>query len=205
MIGRLCHDGKVSYEATGRTRQKARTREALITAARELVASGADPTVESVAEAAGISRTTAYRYFASADDLLRAAHPEVELTSLLPTDAPEDVEARLGLVLDQHFRIIREWEPQLRASLAVSLRPGTSAPPLRGGRAIGWIADALAPLSSDQLSSEGDVRDLAVRIRSVAGIEPFVWLVDVAGLSRRSAFAVMRENAYAVLAAATSR
>ena len=200
MIGRLCHDGKVSYEATGRTRQKARTRDALIAAARQLVASGADPTVESVAESAGISRTTAYRYFASADDLLRAAHPEVDLTSLLPTDAPEDVEARLGLVLDQHFRIIREWEPQLRASLAVSLRPGTSAPPLRGGRAIGWIADALAPLST-----ESDVRALAVRIRSVAGIESFVWLVDVAGLSRRSAFAVMRENAYAVLAAATSR
>ena len=46
---------------------------------------------------------------------------------------------------------------------------------------------------------DGCVRQVAVRIRSVAGIESFVWLVDVAGLSRRRAFAVMRENAHAVL------
>lgn len=189
----------MTYETTGRVGQKGRTRLALVGAAREIIASGGSPTVESVAEAAGISRTTAYRYFSGADEVLRAAHPEIELASLLPDDAPQDVEARLGLVLDQHFRIIREWEPQLRASLAVSLRPGSTAPPLRGGRAITWVADALSPLSADL-----DVRELAVRIRSVAGIEPFVWLVDVAGLSRRAAFATMRENAYAVLAAATS-
>ena len=189
----------MAYETTGRVGQKGRTRDALVAAARELLALGGAPTVESVAEAAGISRTTAYRYFSSTDDVLRAAPPEIELSTLLPPDAPQDVETRLGLVLDQHFRIIREWEPQLRASLAVSLRPGSAAPPLRGGRAITWVADALSPLS-DSL----DVRDLAVRIRSVAGIEPFVWLVDVAGLSRRAAFATMRENAYAVLAAATT-
>jgi AcrR family transcriptional regulator len=191
--------GKVTYESTGRVGQKSRTRAALVAAAREIIAAGSSPTVESVAEAAGISRTTAYRYFSSTDEVLHAAHPEIELASLLPADAPQDVETRLGLVLDQHFRIIREWEPQLRASLAVSLRPGSTAPPLRGGRAITWIADALAPLSG-----ELDVQALAVRIRAVAGIEPFVWLVDVAGMSRRAAFATMRENAHAVLDAATS-
>ncbi|MET0826166.1 MAG: TetR family transcriptional regulator, partial [Acidimicrobiales bacterium] len=71
-----------SYESTGRTGQKQRTRDALVTAARGLVADGRTPTVEETAEAAGISRTTAYRYFSNQRSLLVAAHPETEATSL---------------------------------------------------------------------------------------------------------------------------
>ena len=58
------------YEQVGRVRQKQRTREALISAARELVADGATPTVEDAASQAGISRTTAYRYFPNQATLL---------------------------------------------------------------------------------------------------------------------------------------
>jgi len=65
---------------------------------------------------------------------------------------------------------------------------------LRQGRAIGWILEALSPLDLWRKQ-----RHLAVRIRSLAGIEFLVWLVDVAGLSRRRAFEVMRENAHAAL------
>ena len=54
----------IPYELNGgRLAQKRRTREALIASARELVANGEAPTVEAAAEAASISRTTAYRYF----------------------------------------------------------------------------------------------------------------------------------------------
>ncbi len=162
-----------------------------------MLADGGSISVEKVAQAAGISRTTAYRYFANPDSLVQAAHPEIELTSLLGDDAPSDVRERLDLVLTEHFRIIREWEPQLRASLATSLT-GAGLPVLRQGRAIGWIADALVPLA--ETHRRVDRRLTAVRIRAVAGIEPFVWLVDVAGLSRRRAFDTMRRNAHAVLA-----
>jgi AcrR family transcriptional regulator len=192
-----------SYEATGRQRQKSRTRAALVEAVRGVLARGEAPSVEGVARAAGISRTTAYRYFASAEALVAAAHPEIELTTLLGDDAPTDVRERLDRVLDEHFRVVREWEPQLRASLAASVRPGSDRQALRQGRAIGWIADALEPLEESRSTAE--VRQVAVRIRSVAGIEAFVWLVDVAGLSRRKAFAVMRENAHAVLADVLTR
>ena len=70
------------YEAGGRSAQKARTRDALIAAARDLVAAGVTPTVEEAAEAASISRTTAYRYFPSQRALLLAAHPEMAATSI---------------------------------------------------------------------------------------------------------------------------
>ena len=56
--------------------QKGRTRAALVEAARDLVAAGQTPTVEAAAQAAAISRTTAYRYFPNQRALLLAAHPE---------------------------------------------------------------------------------------------------------------------------------
>lgn len=198
-MGRMYHESMTTpYEATGRRHQKSRTRTALVEAARKVLADGELPTVEGVARAAGISRTTAYRYFASSDALVAAAHPEIELTSLLGDDPPADVRARLDLVLTEHFRIIREWEPQLRASLAATVRPGAHPSALRQGRAIGWLLDALVPVAEER--PELDLRHLAVRLRSVAGIEPLVWLVDVGGLPRRRAFEVMRQNAHAVLA-----
>jgi len=60
--GEEMEDGEpmsIVYEQAGRTHQKKRTRDALVAAARELVAQGEMPTVESVAAAASISRTTA--------------------------------------------------------------------------------------------------------------------------------------------------
>ena len=78
----------IPYESIGRTRQKERTRNALIAAARNLVAQGVTPTVEEAATAASISRTAAYRYFPNQRALLLAAHPETEASSLLATNVP---------------------------------------------------------------------------------------------------------------------
>ena len=83
------------YELTGRRNQKARTREALITAARTLLADGTTPTVEEAAAAATVSRTTAYRYFPNQRALIGAAHPQIEQASLLPDDAPVDVSQKI--------------------------------------------------------------------------------------------------------------
>jgi hypothetical protein len=46
----------LSYVNTGRTQQKARTRQALVDAARSLLAEGVTPTVIHAAERAGVSR-----------------------------------------------------------------------------------------------------------------------------------------------------
>lgn len=191
------------YELNGRTHQKRRTRDALVTAARELVAHGETPTVEGAAELASVSRATAYRYFPNQRALLYAAHPETAATSLLPDDAPDDVAARLDLVMDVFLRMTVENEAQGRTMLRLSLEadPGERAQlPLRQGRGIGWIEDALAPLRADL--SQAEVHRLAVAIRSATGIEAFVWLTDVAGLSREEAVEVQRGSARALLQAA---
>src|ERR1700704_5927639 len=103
------------YELNGgRLAQKRRTREALIVAARQLVASGDAPTVEAAAGGASISRTTAYRYFPNQRALLAAAHPETATESLLPDDPPANVEARLDLVVDAFTRMVAATEAQQR-------------------------------------------------------------------------------------------
>lgn len=184
------------YEATGRTGQKARTRALLVEQARRLMARGPTPSVADVAAAAGISRTTAYRYFPNRIDLVRAAHPEIEARTLLPDPAPADVPARLDAVLDGHFRLLLEWEPQLRAALRVSLE-GAEQPVLRGGRAVRWIREALIPLH--RTHPDVDIDRLAVQLRAAAGIEPYVWLVDVARVSPQEALHVMRATARCLL------
>ena len=192
----------VPYEARGRTRQKARTRQALIDATRRLMAEGITPTVEQAAAAAGVSRTAAYRYFPNQSALVLGAHPEVLQASLLPLDPPDDVGERLDLVLAVHLRTLLEWEPQLRATLRLSLDPAVDAGrlPLRQGRVISWLEDALAPLR--QSRPDVDVHRLAVAIRSATGIEALVWLTDVARMSRDEAVELLHGTARALLAAA---
>lgn len=191
----------VPYEETGRRSQKARTRGALVEAARVLLASGSVPQVEDAAREAGISRTTAYRYFPNQRALLAAVHPEIDHESLLPDPAPTDLHERLELAIRAAIRITREWEPELRASLRLSLESGGgTSSPLRRGRAIGWLEEALAPLRDQR--PDLDPRELAVTIRSATGIESFVWLVDVAGRSRDDAAETLRTTAHALLAQA---
>jgi AcrR family transcriptional regulator len=189
------------YEAAGRTRQKLRTRNALVAAARQLVAEGRSPRVEDAAAAASISRTTAYRYFKNQAELLAAAHPETDRLSLLPRNAPADPAARLDAVIKEFLRIVCETEPQQRTMLRLSLDPNgpERSLVLRQGRAIGWIEDALAPLRAR--ISQQRLRRLVLAIRSAAGIEALVWLTDVAGLSRDEAVRMMRWSASAMLRA----
>ena len=190
----------IPYEKGGRARQKARTRDALLAAARRLLAGGASPTVEKAAEAAGISRATAYRYFPNQRALLVAAHPEIEATTLLGDDAPDDPVERLDRTVAELIRLTLDTEPELRAMLRLSLEPGPKDElVLRQGRAIGWIEDALAPL--DGRLPPSTLRRLVLAIRSGCGIEALVWLTDVAGLSRTEAAEVMRWSATALLRA----
>jgi AcrR family transcriptional regulator len=197
------HGMSIPYESTGRTSQKARTREALVGAARRLIESGVTPTIEQAAAEAAISRTTAYRYFPSQRHLLAAAYPYIERRSLIVDTQTTDPEERLRQVVERHTTLTLEIEPQLRAMLRLSLEATPAERDrllLRRGRAIGWIEDALAPLR-DRLSEE-EIRRLAMAIRTADGIEALVWLTDIAGLSRKDAVDVMRWSARALLRSA---
>jgi AcrR family transcriptional regulator len=193
------------YQETGRVRQKARTREALVLATRSLLATGMTPTVEEAAEQASVSRTTAYRYFPTQQALLVAAYPEVGKESILDEDSPPDVGARFEIVFAEMARQVVENEAPLRAMLRLSL----GAPEQRGelllrrGRRRVWVADALAPLGASMATADFDRLVLAVTVAT--GIEAFIWLTDMAGLSATQALEVMRFSAETLIASARAR
>ncbi|MDQ1619873.1 MAG: hypothetical protein QOE19_2442 [Actinomycetota bacterium] len=192
-----------SYEATGRVLQKQRTRQALVDAARDLVATGMEPSVEQAAERAGVARTTAYRYFANQRSLVLAAHPETAAMTLLPPHAPPDAASRLDIVATRFIALIIDTEPAQRTMLRLSLDPdpaGRGPLPLRQGRAVPWIAEALEPLRASLTDKE--LHRLALAVRSAIGIEALVWLTDIGGLSRNDAAESMRWSAQALLSAA---
>jgi AcrR family transcriptional regulator len=188
---------------TGRVHQKARTREALIQAARRLLADGVTPTVEQAATAASISRATAYRYFPNQRALLVASYPEIAEASLLGPSPPLDPVSRLEIVVEAIGRQAVDHEAELRAMLRLSLE--SNAPkhgdlPFRVGRRIAWVADALTPLRG-QLP-ERELQRLVLAIAATVGIDALVWLTDIAGLSRPQAVELMRWSARALLQAA---
>jgi AcrR family transcriptional regulator len=193
------------YEIGGRSAQKARTRDTLVAAARDLVAAGVTPTVDAAAAATSISRTTAYRYFPTKRALLLAAHPEIAATSMLPANPPDDPAARLDAVVRNFSAMILDTEAQQRTMLRLSLEVDAAergALPLRQGRAIAWIAEALDGVRGDL--SDQQFRQLVLSVRATIGIEAIVWLVDVAGLSRKDAVALTRWSAQALLQRATT-
>jgi AcrR family transcriptional regulator len=193
----------VSYERTGRVRQKARTRDALLAATRRLLAEGTTPTVEEAAAAAAVSRATAYRYFPNQRALLVAAHPEIEAPSLLGADPPDEVAARLDAVVNAILDITLQSESELRTMLRLSLESGVSDDDglvLRKGRRIRWVEDALSPLRA-QLP-EDELRRLIHAIAASVGIDVLVWMTDVAGLARDEAVEIMRWSARALLRSA---
>lgn len=195
-----------SYELGGRAKQKARTRAAIVGAARELLREGVIPNVADAADRASVSRTTAYRYFPNQAALVAATYPELEHNSLLdPARAPEGPDERLEQAMREFFRQLLAYEPELRAQLRLSLQHGAGSPdakglPFRQGRAIAWISEALTSLESQLGPTE--FRRLVLAIRASIGVEALVWLVDIAGVSRREAVDIMRTSARRILAGA---
>ena len=143
-------------ESGGRTRQKQRTRESLIAAARMLVEEGATPTVEDVAERAGISRTTAYRYFPNQRTLLVAAHPETATTTLLTDDLSSRPRGDLTPWPDGHPLIV-DTEAQQRTMLRLSLDP---EPRPRAASVTSGPSDRMDPGRTRAAHGEHDRREI---------------------------------------------
>jgi AcrR family transcriptional regulator len=173
----------------------------MLAATRALLAEGVmNPTVEQVAGRAEVSRTTAYRYFANQQALLIAIYPNLDAPSLLGDAPPEDVLERVDLVTENVAQQLIDHEPELRTMLRLSLERRAGKPealPFRQGRAIRWFEDALSPLRATMSSNE--IRRLALGLRATMGIEAFVWLTDIGGVSRAQATTIMRSSVRAIL------
>jgi AcrR family transcriptional regulator len=195
-----------------RANQKERTRAALVAAAGELLRRGAaPPTVAEAAEAAKVSRATAYRYFPTQEALL------VEVTELAPAVAPVeaalaalpaggDAETRLLRLLDAFNPVIFANEAPMRTALRVYLdtwfegrRAGEESPAVREGRRRRWLDRALEPARRGM--PEREWRRLRAALSLTLGSEALVVMKDVCRLGEREALGVLRWAAAALLRA----
>jgi AcrR family transcriptional regulator len=170
-----------------------RTRRALLTAAADLVAAGKTPTVADAADAATVSRATAYRYFPSQEALLVQVPLQIGMptvTSLFGDDAaPTEVEDRVALVHNALYDHIREREVQFRLfhrnAILRSLDPDHTDVPLRPAFRLELLDVALEPLEGDLDSHQLELLKTALSI--LIGTEALIALRDVVGLEHEQA------------------
>ncbi len=186
---------------TGRVNQKARTRAAIVEAARTLVASGAEISMPAVARRALVSEATAYRYFPDLASLLReavaGAFPRPE-EALAPVAHSTDLVERVGFATEFLLRTTLAHEAAVRAMIAASIaQPAVAA--ARPVNRFGLIDTALAPVPGlDPRRALELRRGLAV----VMSAEALFTLIDLAGLSPDEAVASAVTTARTLAAAA---
>ena len=193
--------------ALGRPNQKSRTRKDLLRAARRLMEAGRSPTLEEVAEAAEVSRATAYRYFPGVEALLAEAALDVEMPSpetLFEGEAADDPVTRLLRADMAMSAMIRANEPALRAMLVHSLQQrlagGADTLPLRQDRGTPLIEAALAP-GKACFAPWAHAR-LVKALALVIGTESMVAFKDVLAIGDDEADAVRRWMIRALVEAA---
>jgi AcrR family transcriptional regulator len=169
-----------------RTNQKARTRRDLLDAARRILHTGTAPTVAQVADEAGVSRRTAYRYFPTVEQIVTEAaleetRPDIEAALANIGDAVDDVEERLARLAHALLAGFHANEHLLRTMIKITIdRPPDGTGPLtRGYRRLEWIDLAIAPLKR-QLTRTNYER-LKATLAVLLGTESFIVLSDLCG------------------------
>ena len=194
----------------GRIHQKQRTRRALLETARSLLQAGHRPSVTEVADAAEISRRTAYRYFPTQEKMLAEAaleglRPVMERAFLQAPSGndQESQEARLDSLVRNMMQLAFENEALLRTMIQQTiLEKGSTEMPRRGTRRVDWIEEALAPAKA-QLSKTAYER-LVSSIAVCTGMEAILVLRDIRGLTAAQTIQISQWMAQAVLREALS-
>jgi AcrR family transcriptional regulator len=192
----------------GRDSQKRRTRKALVEAAGRLIAEGRRPSVAEVADAADISRRTAYRYFPSAEQLsveaaLETTRQNMEL-SLEAGRVDEPVADRVTRLVDALSRMTLENEALLRQMIRFTIDRDAIEPgvPPRPSRRLEYVERALTPLQGALDQDQLDRLTHAIAV--VIGIESTIVLRDICGLDSAEILRVQQWAAGALVAAVES-
>ncbi len=182
-----------------RANQKERTRAAIVEAATRILRSGATPSVAAAAEAAKVSRATAYRYFPTPEAL------HIEVAGITPTFAPleqlvqalegEDLESRLSTFSKTFNALTFANEAQMRMALKVYLdtwlggRDGAQTPPVREGRRMRWLEAVLQPAKRG--STKKQWRRLQAALALTVGTDAMVIMKDVCRMDDEEAQEVL--------------
>jgi AcrR family transcriptional regulator len=175
-----------------RANQRRRTKAAIMEGARTLLREGKVPSVADAAEAAGVSRATAYRYFPTQGALVQEAVDVVLFGELSAWEErlgdAGDLTERVQHYVSLAFRLMRENEALMRGYLLLALEQWAKLqageelgeePIKRGGR-LEAIGATLEPFT-EQLDHEA-IRRLSVALSLLVGIEAHIIFRDIWGL-----------------------
>lgn len=187
----------------GRTKQKLRTRQALLQAARELLRANDAVTVTTAANRASISKATAYRYFTTTDALVRETLLDADVKSGEEIIGKEtDVHKRVLLVHRFWFDFTRRNEAAHRLFLAKALEAwiaekGKNEKQLRGARRLPMFELAVEPVRHKMTPAA--FRLLVQSLAAASGIETYIALKDICHLSDKEADKVSKNTLLAIL------
>jgi AcrR family transcriptional regulator len=180
----------------------------MLETATRLMQAGATPSVSEVAEAAEVSRATAYRYFPSQAALVQAVVNEGLGPILTWKSASTDPERRVVELFDTAMPRIEAFEATFKAALKLSLdqwarrQAGTlgGEPAFTRGHRVDLLKDAIAPLK-DRLPPR-EFKRLAQALSLIFGVEVLIVLKDIWGLDSRKRMSVAQWAAGALVRAA---
>lgn len=191
-----------------RANQRRRTRKDLLAAAARLMKEGRKPGLEEIAEAAMVSRATAYRYFQNVEALLLEASLDVdvpEADAIFAGGPPRDAVARLERVDTVLHDVLLGNEAAFRMMLAQSMERGLrkdarDAVPVRQNRRTPLIDAALAPARDEFRGA--DLKLLRHALALIVGTEGMIVCKDVLQLEDAEARKVKRWAIRALVKAA---
>ena len=197
------------YESYGRIDQKRRTRAAIKDTAINLLEHDPSPSMARIARRAGISRSSAYRYFPTVETLLA----EVALDAVVAPDiatidaaasTPGTPQQRLAAVIHTDHEVVARHDLTFRVALRTmaAAEPARDRLPRRPGNRLRYLSTALTDLQGT-IPADDYTRLLAALAMTV-GIESRIVLNDIVGLDHDEAEHVKQWVATTLLNAATA-
>lgn len=180
----------------------------MLETASRLMQDGVTPSVSEAAEAAGVSRATAYRYFSSQAALVEAVVDEGLGPILTWRSDAKDATARVDDLIATSLPRIEAYEATFKAALKLSLdqwagrQAGTlgDEPRFTRGHRKELLTDAIAPLRGKL--PDAQFERLAQALSLVFGVEVLIVLKDIWGLDSDQTQSVARWAAAALVRAA---
>ena len=182
----------------------------MLETATRLMQAGVTPSVSEVAEAAEVSRATAYRYFPSQAALVHAVVDEGLGPILTWRSASKDPQRRVAELFDTAMPRIEAFEATFKAAPKLSLdqwaqrQAGTlgGEPQFTRGHRVQLLKDAIAPLKGQLPPRE--FKRLAQALSMMFGVELLIVLKDIWGLDSRGMRSVAQWAAGALVRAAVA-
>ena len=169
--------GRVSHAA-----QKHRTRTALVTSCRTLIASGADISMPAVAQAAGVSEATAYRHFADLVSLVNEALRDLwpsPSEALAPVATSPDAVERIDFACEFLLRRVYSYQGSVRAVIGATITKPALVP-TRPGFRFGLIDLALDPVIDTSTEAAAlRLAQLKEDLAAVVSAEALFSLIDL--------------------------